>query len=180
MAAMSDSYEYVVAKEIEGSYAVKRVLALIGYFLFGILEFIVVYASKLFVLFAFAPVTIWMLVYFTWPYFSVEHEYAMIGGNITFSEIYGGRRRKEKFSIRISSFDVIAPYDNEYRKEIAAYKATVEYNAFSSDKNPSSPYFALFTDEKGKKCVFFFEATNRTLRILKYYNTATVMTTVSI
>lgn len=180
MAAISDSYEYVVAKEIEGSYAVRRALVFVGYFLFGILEFIAVYASKLFVLFAFAPVTIWMLVYFTWPYFSVEHEYAMIGGNITFSEIYGGRKRKEKFSVRISSFDVVAPYDNDYRGEIAAYKPTVEFNAFSSDKTPESPYFALFTDEKGRKCVFFFEATNKALRILKYYNTATVMTTVSI
>jgi hypothetical protein len=180
MAAMSDSYEYVVAKVLEGSYAVKRTFAFIGYFLFGILLFIAVYASKLFVLFAFAPVVIWMLVFFTWPYFNVEHEYAMIGGNITFSEIFGGRKRKEKFSVRISSFDVIAPYDNDYKHEISAYKATVEFNAFSSDKNPQSPYFALFTDEKGKKCVFFFEATNKALRIMKYYNAATVMTTVSI
>lgn len=180
MAAMSDSYEYVVSKAKEGSYAFKRILAFIGYFIFGIILFIVVYASKLFVLFAFAPVTIWMLVYFTWPYFNIEHEYALIAGNITFSEIYGGRKRKEKFSIRISSFDVIAPYDNDHRKEISSYKATVEYNAFSSDKNPKSPYFALFTDSKGKKCVFFFEATNKALRILKYYNAETVMTTVSI
>lgn len=180
MAALSDSYEYVVAKSKEGSYAVKRVLAFIGYFIFGIMLFILVYASKLFVLFAFAPVVIWMAVYFTWPYFNIEHEYAMIDGNIIFSEIYGGRKRKEKFSIRIASFDVVAPYDNDHRGEIAAYKASVEYNAFSSDKNPQSPYFALFTDSKGRKCVFFFEATNRALRILKYYNTVTVMSTVSI
>ena len=180
MAAMSDLYEYVVNKKLEGSYAVKRVMLIIGYFVFGILEFTVVYASKLFVLFALAPVTIWMFVFFTWPYFSVEHEYSMIGGNITFSEILGGRKRKEKFSIRISSFDVIAPYNNDYRSEIASYKATVEYNALSSEKTPNSPYFALFTDEKGRRCVFFFEATNKSLRILKYYNTATVMTQVSI
>ena len=36
MAAMSDSYEYVVAKEIEGSYAVRRALVFVGYFIFGI------------------------------------------------------------------------------------------------------------------------------------------------
>lgn len=180
MAGMSDSYEYVVAKKKEGSYAAKRAMAFIGYFIFGIVMFITVYASKLFVLLAFAPVTIWMLVYFTWPYFNVEHEYAMIDGNITFSEIFGGRKRKEKFSIRISAFDTVAPYTRDYISEISAYKATVEYNAFSSEKTPNSPYFALFTDSKGRKCVFFFEATNKSLRILKYYNQVTIMSTVSI
>lgn len=178
--SMSDSYEYVVQKKKEGSYNTKRILVIFGYALLCIIGLIAAAASKLIQLFALAPILLWITAYFTWPYFSIEYEYTMVDGNITFSTIYGGRKRKENFSIRISSFDFVAPFDKKYDSELISYGATVEFNAFSSDKTPSDPYFALFTDDHGRKCAFFFEATNRSLRILKYYNQSTVMSTVSI
>lgn len=178
---ISESYEYVVQKKKEGSYKIRRILVIIGYGVLCLVGFIAAAASKLIQLFALAPVLLWIVAYFTWPYFSIEYEYSLIDGNITFSTIYGGRKRKEEFSIRISSFDRVAPFDKNRIDEITKYGATVEYNAFSSDNAPVDPYFALFTDKNGRKCAFFFEATNRSLRILKYYNVENVvMSTVSI
>ncbi len=177
--AITDTYEYVVKKKVEGKYALKRVLIILAYIVICIAEFVLCLASHIYQLFALAPVSLWIIYYFTWPYFSVEYEYALSEGHITFSRIYDGRKRKEVFSERISRLDTVAPYKSENDEVILSYAPTVEYIAFSSEKTPVDPYFALFTDEKGRKCVFFFEATNRSLRALKYYNQNTVMTTVS-
>ncbi len=177
--AISDTYEYVVQKKNEGGYKTKRILMILGYFVIAIAEFVICYLISIPQLFALAPVSLWIIYYFTWPNFSIEHEYILIDGNIVFSKIYGGRRRKEIFSMRISAFEKIAPFTSANDSELVAFNPSVEYSAFSSDKNPIDAYYATFTKDNGTRCIFFFEATNRAIRILKYYNPSTVMTTLS-
>ncbi len=177
--SMSDTYEYVVTKKVEGSYKTKRILIIVAYITYILALVAVCSIIRIPQLIALAPVTMWMIAYFSWPYFSIEYEYVLMEGQITFSEILGGRKRRERFSLRISSLDAIMPYKSENDKDLLAYGAEKEYIALSSEKNAVDPYFALFKDDSGKKCVFFFEATNRSLRILKYYNPVTVMSTLS-
>ncbi len=177
--AISDLYEYVVEKKKEGKYLAKRILMIFLYIFTVVAGLLLCMASPIPQLFALAPVSVWIFVYFTWPYFSVDYEYVLADGNIIFSTVYGGRKRKENFSVRISSFEKVAPFRSPEDTAISSFKPTKEFVAFASEKNPSDPYYALFKDEKGTKCIFFFEATNRTLRILKYYNPSVEMTTVS-
>ena len=180
--SISDSYEYTVKKKVEGSFLLKKILFISLYVLYVLLVLTIALLTKLAApAIAFIPLTLWMLIYFTYPYCDVEYEYSMIDGYITFSTIYGQRKRKENFSIRISSFERVAPYDGDHSGEIDRYSPDKTYSAFSSDSAPADPYFALFKDKDGKKCVFCFEATNRALRIIKYYNNEnTVMTVVRI
>lgn len=179
--AISDSYEYIVKKKVEGSFLMKRVLLIALYAVYVIVILAVAMLTKLAApAIAFIPITLWILIYLTFPYCNVEHEYSMIDGNITFSEIYGSRKRKECFSVRISSFEAVAPLSRDYEKLVERAAPKKIYSALSSEKTPSDPYFALFRDESGRMCVFYFEATNRALRIMKYYNEKTVMTSVKL
>lgn len=179
---MSDSYEYTVKKKVEGALRLKKILFWALYVLY-----VVVFATAAVIIrlavpiMAFIPVTLWMLIYFTYPYCNVEYEYALMDGYITFSTIYGSRKRKENFSMRISAFEKVAPYNRDFEKTVEAYAPSKIYTALSSENTPSDPYFALFRDKDGRKCVFFFEATNRAIRIIKYYNNEnTVMSVVKI
>ena len=179
--AISDSYEYAVKKKLEGAVLLRRILFLSIYVLYVILILTIAILTRLAApAIAFIPLTLWILVYLTFPYCSLEYEYSMIDGNITFSTIYGQRNRKENFSMRISGFIKVAPYNDNYKKTVEDFAPEKVYSALSSEKALHDVYFALFEDKNGKKCVFFFEATNRAIRILKYYNENTVMTTVTI
>lgn len=179
--SISDSYEYTVNRKCEGKLLMRKVTFILMYVLYVILILAVALVTRLAApAIAFIPLTLWMLIYFTYPYCRIEYEYSMIDGYITFSTIYGQRKRKEIFMIRISEFEKIAPNNRDYEKYIEEFSPTHIYNALSSDDSTNDPYFALFTDKNGKKCVFYFEATNRAIRILKYYNPSTVMTVAKI
>ena len=104
--AISDSYEYTVKKKIEGAFLLKRILFISLYVLYVLAILTVALLTKLAApAIAFIPLTLWMLIYFTFPYCNIEFEYSMIDGYVTFSTIYGQRKRKEEFSMRISSFE---------------------------------------------------------------------------
>ena len=82
-----NTYEFVVAQKHEGKVQLFRILAVVSYVLF----FCVVAAALILLHFpwmvAVLPIFEWILIFFTWRYRSVEFEYSMTSGNITFSYI---------------------------------------------------------------------------------------------
>lgn len=181
MAAYSESYEYVVEKKIEGSFLLRRILMFALYTVYVLAFFIVGIITRLGVpMLALIPITLWILIWLTWPYCKIEYEYALFDGNLVFSVIYGGRRRREQFSVRISSVEGVAPIGEKYDSLVMDFEPTKVYNGLSSDKDAKDAYFLLFENEDGEGCVFYFEATARMLRILKYYNANMVVVDVSI
>ena len=107
-----NTYEFVVAQKHEGKVRLFRILAVVSYVLF----FCVVAAALILLHFpwmvAVLPIFEWILIFFTWRYRSVEFEYSMTSGNITFSYIYGGRSRKTALETAIKRFQEIAPLDD--------------------------------------------------------------------
>ena len=106
------TYEFVVAQKHEGKVQLFRILAVVSYVLF----FCVVAAALILLhlpwMVAVLPIFEWILIFFTWRYRSVEFEYSMTSGNITFSYIYGGRSRKTALETAIKRFQEIAPLDD--------------------------------------------------------------------
>ncbi len=179
--AYSESYEHVVEKKLEGSFLARRVLMIALYVIYVLAFFIIGTITRLGVpMLALIPITLWILIWLTWPYCKIEYEYALIDGNLTFSVIYGGRRRREQFSIRIASAERVAPIGEKYDSEVVEFEPSRVYNGLSSGRDPKDAYFLLFENESEEGCVFYFEATARMLRILKYYNSSTVVTDVSV
>lgn len=171
------TYEFVVAQKREGKVQLFRVLAVVSYVLF----FCVVATALILLHFpwmvAVLPIFEWMLIFFTWRYRSVEFEYSMTSGNITFSYIYGGRSRKTALETAINRFQEIAPLDDVALSRLEARDIQKEYRFISSDDAPDI-YYALL-EEDGELSVVLFEATQKALGILRFYNPMTVVTKVS-
>lgn len=168
--------EYVVEQKPEGKNLLLRILLIAGYILFGLAYFIFFTVKlKIVPLISLLPVLIWMLVFFTWRFAAVDHEYQIVSGTIIFSDIYGNRTRQKKFEYKIKDMLAIAPMDRTHESDYT--KATLTYDFRGSAKSPDAYYFT-YKDDAGKICAVYFEATARTLKSFRYYNSAaTVMST---
>ncbi len=178
-ARMNDSpnyTEYAVAQKAEGKYLIGRILLIILYVVFAIGWIaVLVGILHLWPLGAIMPIFLWMLVHFTWRYVAVEHEYVISSGTMTFSDIYNRRARKTLFEVKIRDMTKIAPMTEEYAAQYADAAETADYRG--SVGSPDS-YFFTYSDESGKKRAVFFEATNKAIKIMRFYNaSATVMST---
>ena len=176
------TYEYVVQRKNRGSQKLKPMFFIIGYIVFALLALTFAVRSKLGApLVALAPVALLLIIFLTWRYTKIEYEYSITSGVLTFSEIYGGKSRKVIAEFRIKDCSVIAPLSDPDKRELAdRYNAEISYIALS-EKDAPDGYFALFENEKGKRCIFFFEATEKALKICRFYNPAnTTVTKVSL
>ena len=150
-----NTYEFVVAQKHEGKVQLFRILAVVSYVLF----FCVVAAALILLHF---PWMVAVLPIFEW---------------ITFSYIYGGRSRKTALETAIKRFQEIAPLDDAALSRLEARDIQKEYRFISSDDAPDI-YYALL-EEDGELSVVLFEATQKALGILRFYNPMTVVTKVS-
>lgn len=171
-------YEYVVSPKAQPAWKIKRLLAVLGYILYVVVLFTVGIISRLLVpCLALVPLSTWMLIWFTWRYVSVEYEYSFVSGTMTLNHILGGRNRKKVVDIRIKNAVAIAPYDGEYIKTAEQYAPEKTYDFCSSMQSPDL-YFLLFETDNARRGIVYFEATKEALRILRYYNSSTVITPV--
>lgn len=162
------TYEYVVARKNKGTQKIKPLLLIVGYVVLtiGLLLFAVI--TKLGApLISLAPLALVVVIFFTWRYTKIEYEYSITSGILTFSEIYGGRSRKAITEFKLKNCLNIAPLSE--MDELTERSANVCYSALSYSESPNA-YFAEFDNEKGDRCVFLFEATEKALKICRFYN----------
>jgi uncharacterized membrane protein YphA (DoxX/SURF4 family) len=169
------TYEYVVSAKKKPVYRTSRVLLLAGYVLYVAVLFVIGFATSILApMLAIVPLTTWILVWFTWRYVAVEYEYSLTGGVMTVSKIFGGRTRKRVAEIAIKDVSRIAPFEGDYIAEAERYapERTVDITA---DLQRPNVYFALYETAEKRRGILYFEATEKALRILNYYNRATVV-----
>lgn len=170
-----NTYEFVVEEKAEGKAKAKRVFGR-GAILLIITAYVVATCS-IHPALAVLPVALLPLVLYFWKQFNVELEYSMTSGIMTFSRIYGGRRRKQVLQLTIKDMKEIAPVTADTQARLEAMGIKRIYTFQSSSTAPDM-YYAVF-EKDDAPCAVCFEATAKTLHILHYYNHATVMTGVS-
>ena len=171
-------YEYVVSPAKQPVWRLKRILAIIGYIVYALTVFGVgAYTRLLLPVIALVPLSTWILIFFTWRYVAVEYEYSFVSGSMTLNKILGGRARRKVLEVRIKELHMIAPYDGDYIKKAEEFKPEKSYDFVSSMQSPDL-YFALFETPEGRRGIIYFEATKPALKILRYYNSDTVMSDV--
>lgn len=177
MSELFATYEYVVAQKSEGRFLWRKIGFLALYVIYVVGFVLVGVITRLgAALVALVPVTTWMLVFFTWRYASIEYEYSLTSGTLTFSEIYGGRSRKKMMEMRLKNAVAILPLDEKRTADRVDAFAPEEHYCALPSKEAEDAYVMLYTAEDGKKCAFTFVATAQTLKIMQYYNhTATVL-----
>ena len=175
----TSTYEYTVEQKPEGKFRLMKIGFMTLYILYPLILMAVVFITQLFQLFALVAVTEWMVVYFTWKYTKPEYEYSVTSGRVTFSIIRGKRSRKEMVNFAIKECLQIAPAtDGEWIAKLEAYAPEIVYSAISSVNSPDK-YYAAFENAEGKRCVFYFEATEKMLKLCRNYNSShTVITKV--
>ena len=169
-----NTYEYAAEQKNEGKWKLIRSLTLSAYILFVAAFFLVIYITRLIPLFAIAPIIVSMLVFFTWKYTKPDYRYFIERSKFTFYVYYGKKTKRKKTEFTISSAEAIAP-KAELAERIREYKPSRVYSAVPSVKS-NDVYAALYTDEKGKKCVICFVATEKALKLMRFYNSRTVVT----
>lgn len=165
--------ELVVNQKIEGRWRVRRIFMLLGYIaVVGGFAGICI-AINLVPLICVAPVLAGALWFFTWKYVCVSYRYRIISGEMIFVKILKDTDIHPMLTFRIKDATAIAPLTAEGKAAVEAAKPARSIWAGSS-VNAENLYYALFKDEKGKTCVICFEVTEKTLKLLKYYNADTV------
>jgi hypothetical protein len=169
--------EYCVEKRPEGAYRRNRILLVVICVLVAVSIIPVVtwsVAGKLFITF----VPVWMglcgiAYWFLSRFVNIEYEYRVIQGEFQMDIIYGQRQRKELMSCRVRDMEIIHPLDDEGRKNLASCDHVDDCSISQKQPTPDVYYFTY--TENGKKYGVVFEATKKTLDIMKFYN-ASVLT----
>ncbi|MBQ9785773.1 MAG: hypothetical protein IJW29_09755 [Clostridia bacterium] len=164
-------YEYTVAQAKSKSLRLKKLALIAAYVLWALAVFLVCSMTRLFVqLIALVPISLWILVFFTWKYTQVEYEYSFFSGKLTVTKILGGRTRKKLVEVMIRDINAIFPYENVHVSRAEKWNANVSVYAASSLQAPEL-YLALWeNEESGKRYLLCFEPNEKALKIMKYYN----------
>lgn len=164
------TYEHVVKKKRRAL----RVAAIVTYVVFfaGLTTLLLGFRAPA-LLFALPVLITSALIALTWKYVSVEYEYSLTGGEMTLAIIYGGRSRRELARLNIKSLTAVAPLEEEYIARAKHYAPEETFDLTADLQNPDV-YYALFETEKKRRGILYFEATDRALGILQYYNPTVV------
>lgn len=167
--------EYSVKQRIEGKWILKRGLLIALYVLIGLLSSVIGLLMQNVVPFAAIGMILAFTTYtLTWRLTKVEYEYAMTGGLLIFSIIYGGSAKRTVFTKNLASIEAAFAYKSEKAvKMLEKYAPEVQYFALSTTETDETDerevWCCLFENEDGKKSVFFFELCDKAYRCLKTY-----------
>ena len=160
--------EYTVVQKAEGVWLIRRILMILFYAAYTIAFFLLptIGPVKIPMLIALLPVTLWIVIFFTWRFVSVEHEYTVCSGVMTFTDILGGRTRRVLFAVSVKDMTEIAPLPADALSLVGVHE-TVDLRG---SKSSLGGYYFTVKNEKGETAAVLFTATQKALKILRYYN----------
>lgn len=112
-----------------------------------------------------ALIVVGFLGWYLWRFASIEYEYTILQGEMTFEVIYGKQQRKAFYKTKISDMESVAPAKEPVRE--ADFDRTVF--AASTMDNPNT-YRAVVREADGTKTLLYFEVYDKTLKVLRFYN----------
>ncbi len=110
-----------------------------------------------------------ILVWYLWRFVSVEYEYTILGGDITFEAIYGRRQRKKYYATPLKNIEKLAPVNGQAVSKENFQGVTRQVFCASKMTNPKT-WYAIVKEENGEKTLLFFEVTEKAEKALRFYN----------
>ena len=173
---VNEVYEYTVDKKREGCYGLARIFMIIFYLLFLVAFFVVAYLTAI-QIFALAPIFLWMLIFFTWRFVSIEYKYTVESGFLTLITVYGGKKQKIKARIHIKDATAFLPLEDA-KAAIRDFSPGKTYNVLSSSKAPKDA-FALFVNEGSGRVLVLLEAPPPSKKAILYYANSDVKSVIN-
>ena len=166
--------EYTVEKKPEGKLKMIRIGLIALYLFVGVGLFAFFLAIKFWPAGTVMPFLTWILYGLTWKFAQLEHKYEVKSAKLVISNIYGRKKCVVQFENLASELKVIAPMSEGNRKQFEKADKIMDFRG-----NTASPdaYYAIL-EKDGKSTAVYFEATNKMLKVLKFYNRNTEVTTV--
>ena len=167
---MTENYfEYAVDEKPKGKNLLRRMLLVGFYILFSLAYFLFFYSIRLPHVIAMLPFLMLIIVMLTWRYVSVSHEYIIAVGEISFSHIYANKKRREVLRISVRALECVCPDDSDIKKHTIS-----KIYDFRSEKETPDSYCLVFQNGNEKRCLVYFEATKKALKLLQLYNPGAV------
>ncbi len=167
-----NSITYTIEKKVEGKYALQRIAYIVGAVAASIILCALCIISKLLVYLT--PVVFMLCVVifkYLFIYFQIEYRYTIEHGVFTMEKVFGAKKCKKYYEITISEAEAIIPF-----KDVDQSPADIVYPSCVSTKTPTPDLYAIIAQNGGKRHIAYFEATKKTLKIMKYHNKSTVIT----
>lgn len=155
--------EKIVKKKSDGKDLAIRFLISCGAFVVTILAFVFLSSFGLFIMCG-AIYGAWYLIKMQ----QIEYEYSLTNGEIDVDIIRGMSKRKRLFSINCKEFEMLAPYNDNHKREYETPSITKKIYACSS-LTENDLYFAIFINQEHQKVLFVFEPDERMLSSFKTY-----------
>jgi hypothetical protein len=162
-------FEYSCEQKSYGKWKFIRILTLSLYIIYVLAYFLIIYITRIFPLGALIPVTLWIIVYFTWHLTKPEYKYTVGHGYFTFYKV-GRKKDKKQVEFKISSAKAICPAGSISLKD---YNIIKTYSALPQAVC-NDAYIAIFEEEGRGTCAIYFVATEGALKLLHLYNSKTV------
>ena len=163
----NEACEYTVSKKSEGGYRLHRLAMLLFYVVFIAAFFVTLYKIGIIQVFALAPLLLWILIFFTWRYVSVEYKYRVESGKLIFFNVYGSKTHKQKATFHLKAAEAFLPLE-EAKTLIDEYKPQKTYSFLSSAKAPKDAY-AFMIKDNGKRTLVLLEAPLSPRKEIVYY-----------
>ncbi len=116
------------------------------------------------ILFVGALALLWYLSRFV----SVEYEYTILDGEITFEVIYGKTQRRHFYTVPRGKIEKIAPVNGKNISPSNFHGVNREVFC-ASRRDGENTYYAIVREEGGEKTLLFFEMTPKAEKALKMY-----------
>lgn len=166
-----NTMEFTVKKKTDAVTVLQRILIVVASFT----PLVIALATFFFVvpfMLIISCVSIWFFMRFT----KIEYEYSIISGDFSVAAIYDNVRRKELVEAKISNMNIVAPYESDHIRlhlhESARIKRTLDYH---TDAEYKDFYFCVYNDEKHGKTAIIFNANEKMIKIMKFYNSQNVI-----
>ncbi len=164
--------EYTVPRKAEGKFLKAKLLwlaiyaVLIAAYIALLIKLSTYGILVVIVTLPFVPLIFMTLRHLTWnKYVAIDHKYEIANAKITLTEVHG-KREHVVFTELVSAFDKIAPVRDEFKADYEGADTVIEFRGTA--KSPDSYFLSMTKD--GKKTVIFIEATNKAMKVMKFYN----------
>ncbi len=164
--------DFTVKKKVEGKYLLQKILYFVLFFavIIAIIAIAAITGTGLLIvaLGAISVLLAWIVWYFTYRYVDLSYSYAIEGGELVATVIYGEKSDRLLLRIKMSQIDRVAPYEGEEKAAIEAEHFDEKISLVSS-LSAQDIYFVKFHREDGRRGLVLLEVCEKTLRAFKYY-----------
>ncbi|MBO4229479.1 MAG: hypothetical protein J5938_03910 [Clostridia bacterium] len=173
MSASVNFAEYHYEKRKEGPYKIRLIVGRALCILVGLLPILLpaINVAKFGILLIPAMVIFGFMLYFqifVGKLLSIEYSYTVDTGIFKMDQVNGRGKHKELLSVRVRDMSIIAPYTDDKKAELDACEKV--YDCSISMTHPTPDIYYCIFDLNGTKTACVFEATNKVVSVMKFYN----------